>query len=200
MKLCIDEKVCKKLGLPYTHLLLLLFFKTGADIEEVYEEMLDREMIVEEEGLLGKEVLLTPRWSDVLSDVLLTSDKAVPDNDRLEKLARKLMAIFPQGKKPGTNTFWKGNCKDNTLRLKKFFKLYGNKYTDAEIIDAAERYIQSFNGNYDYMRVLKYFIWKDVKKVNEDGVGYIEETSDLASFIENKGQADENNEWTSTLR
>ena len=51
------------------------------------------------------------------------------------------------------------------------------------------------------MRILKYFIWKDEKKLNQNGELYIEETSDLASYIENEGQEDSiENDWTSTLR
>ena len=50
------------------------------------------------------------------------------------------------------------------------------------------------------MRILKYFIWKDEKKVNEEGKNYIEEVSDLASWIENEGQSDYNSEWTAELK
>lgn len=50
------------------------------------------------------------------------------------------------------------------------------------------------------MRVLKYFIWKDEKKVNEDGVGYIEEHSDLATFLENKDDESFERDWTTSLR
>ena len=50
------------------------------------------------------------------------------------------------------------------------------------------------------MRALKYFIWKDEKKVGQDGKKYIEEVSDLASYIENANQEDGlSNTWTSTL-
>ena len=60
---------------------------------------------------------------------------------------------------------------------------------------------KKFNGDYTYMRILKYFIWKDEKKLNQNGELYIEETSDLASYIENEGQEDSiENDWTSTLR
>ena len=50
------------------------------------------------------------------------------------------------------------------------------------------------------MRILKYFIWKDEVKVNAEGKRYIEETSDLASWIENEGQEEElTNNWTTLL-
>ena len=51
------------------------------------------------------------------------------------------------------------------------------------------------------MRILKYFIWKDEVKINSDGEKYVDEVSDLASWIENEGQEENlNTEWTSTLR
>lgn len=50
------------------------------------------------------------------------------------------------------------------------------------------------------MRALKYFIWKDEKKMGSDGIKYIEEVSDLASYIENAGQEDDlKRDWTSTI-
>ena len=110
------------------------------------------------------------------------------------------MEVFPAGKKEGTSQYWKGNLRDNTLRLAKFFKLYGDKYTDEQLIEAAKNYVSSHNGKYQYMRVLKYFIWKDTRKVNSEGEGYIEEVSDLAAFIENaKDEKDLKDDWVSNM-
>ena len=50
------------------------------------------------------------------------------------------------------------------------------------------------------MRVLKYFIWKDEKKLHEDGETKIIEVSELANYIENADQTDDlKEEWTSIL-
>ena len=108
------------------------------------------------------------------------------------------MKIFPEGRKEGSSQYWRGNRKDITLRLKKFFKLYGNKWKDREILDAARRYIESFNGNYSYMRVLKYFIWKDERKMDENGDMYIDPKSDLATLLENEDTV-LSGDWTSEL-
>ena len=83
--------------------------------------------------------------------------------------------------------------------MKKFFKLYGS-YTDEQILEAARKYVASFNGNYSYMRVLKYFIWKDEVKIDGEGNRYVDEVSDLANWIENSGQANSlTSDWTSNL-
>lgn len=185
MKITIDEDACKKVKLSLPEVLMITLVKTGVNIETLLEQMKEKQILVEEHTLLGTNLLVTQRWSDLSDKALLSADKSVPDNKRLENLAKSLMEVFPAGKKEGTSQYWKGNLRDNTLRLAKFFKLYGDKYTDEQMIEAAKNYVSSHNGKYQYMRLLKYFIWKDARKVNSEGEGYIEEVSDLAAFIEN---------------
>ena len=200
MKITIDENACKKMNLSLSEVLMITLIKTGVNIETLLKQMKEKQILVEEHTLLGTNLLVTQRWSDLSDKALLSADKSVPDNKRLENLAKALMEVFPAGKKEGTSQYWKGNLRDNTLRLAKFFKLYGDKYTDEQLIEAAKNYVSSHNGKYQYMRVLKYFIWKDTRKVNSEGEGYIEEVSDLAAFIENaKDEKDLKDDWVSNM-
>ena len=200
MKITIDEDACKKVKLSLPEVLMITLVKTGVNIETLLKQMKEKQILVEEHTLLGTNLLVTQRWSDLSDKALLSADKSVPDNKRLENLAKSLMEVFPAGKKEGTSQYWKGNLRDNTLRLAKFFKLYGDKYTDERMIEAAKNYVSSHNGKYQYMRVLKYFIWKDRRKVNSEGEGYIEEVSDLAAFIENaKDEKNLKDDWMSTM-
>ena len=200
MKITIDEDACKKVKLSLPEVLMITLVKTGVSIEALLKQMKEKQILVEEHTLLGTNLLVTQRWSDLSDKALLSADKSVPDNKRLENLAKSLMEVFPAGKKEGTSQYWKGNLRDNTLRLAKFFKLYGDKYTDEQMIEAAKNYVSSHNGKYQYMRVLKYFIWKDTRKVNSEGEGYIEEVSDLAAFIENaKDEKNLKDDWMSTM-
>ena len=200
MKITIDEDACKKVKLSLPEVLMITLVKTGVNIETLLKQMKEKQILVEEHTLLGTNLLVTQRWSDLSDKALLSADKSVPDNKRLENLAKSLMEVFPAGKKEGTSQYWKGNLRDNTLRLAKFFKLYGDKYTDEQMIEAAKNYVSSHNGKYQYMRVLKYFIWKDTRKVNSEGEGYIEEVSDLAAFIENaKDEENLKDDWMSTM-
>lgn len=200
MKITIDEDACKKVKLSLPEVLMITLVKTGVNIETLLKQMKEKQILVEEHTLLGTNLLVTQRWSDLSDKALLSADKSVPDNKRLENLAKSLMEVFPAGKKEGTSQYWKGNLRDNILRLAKFFKLYGDKYTDEQMIEAAKNYVSSHNGKYQYMRVLKYFIWKDTKKVNSEGEGYIEEVSDLAAFIENaKDEKNLKDDWMSTM-
>lgn len=200
MKITIDEDTCKKVHLSVPEVLMILLVKTGVDIKELVKTMKDKQMLVEESSLLGSSLLVTQRWNDLCEGALLSADDEIPKGDRLDKLAKTLMEIFPEGKKAGTSQYWRGNIRDVTLKLQKFFKLYGSKYTDEQLISATQRYVSSHNGNYQFMRVLKYFICKNEKKVDSEGVGYIEEVSDLAAYIENgEHEQIERNDWEVTL-
>lgn len=197
MTISINDKVCTDNGITMPQLLALLLVKTGENIPKLLQDLESKEMIVRETSLLEDNYIITQRWDNVCCNIILSSDKDVPNDTHIEELAKELMELFPKGKKPGTNTYWRGNLKDTKLRLKKFYKLYGNKYTDNQILDATKKYIGD-HVDLSYMRVLKYFIWKDIKKVDSEGIGYIEETSDLASYIENEGQTEDN--WLNEVK
>ena len=141
---------------------------------------------------------LTNKGTEVIDSVIVDSDKKQEPNDKLIQLATRLKEIFPKGKKDGTNYYWADGVALIIRRLKLFFKKYGDTYTDEQIIRAAEKYVRGFNGNYQYMRLLKYFIWKNDAKRTEEGLS-VEQVSDLATFIENADQEDLRNDWTSTL-
>lgn len=196
MNITINDDVCAKYGLSLPELLVILALKYDK-IENTIASLESKEAIVSD---VFNGYLVTQRWDDVASSILLDSDTDRQSPDRIANLATKLMEIFPKEKKSGTNHYFRGNTKDITLKLKKFFKLYGNKYSDEQVLNAAQAYVSSFNGNYTYMRILKYFIWKDEKKMNEDGERYIEETSDLASWIENAGSENSNQNWEVELK
>lgn len=200
MKITIDETSCKKVNLSLAETLMILIVKTGANLEELLKTMKEKQMLVEENTLLGRTLLVTQRWDDLCDSALLSADENVPKKDRLEKLAKSLMECYPEGRKEGTSQYWRGNIRDVVLKLQKFFKLYGNKYTDEQLISATQRYVSSYNGKYQYMRVLKYFICKNERKIDSEGVGYIEEVSDLAAYIENEGhEQDLKDDWMSTM-
>ena len=192
MKYVIDDAVAEKMGLSLPQILALMLIKTGSDVKWVLSELLDKEAIIAI-GTPPTRYMVTQRWSDLCDNILLTSDKAVPKEDELEPIAEKLMQIFPKGRKPGTPYYWKCNKREVTLKLKSFFKLYGSKYTEEQIVNAAREYVDSFHGDYTLMRLLKYFIWKKL----DNG----EEVSELATCINNAGQEDEgDSSWVTELR
>lgn len=197
MTISIDEKVCKENNLQPEEVLALLIVKMNVDVSELFVSLEERNMIVKD---VFNKYIVKRKYDDIVSEILLDSDKNKQPLERLEKLALKLAKIFPSEKKAGTCHYFRGNKRENTLRLKKFFKIYG-KYTDEQILDAAKRYVESFNGNYTYMRILKYFIWKDEVKIDSEGERYVESVSDLANWIENVGQTNStDSNWTANLK
>ena len=125
----------------------------------------------------------------------IVSDKAL--KTRFEALAPKLMEIFPLGNKPGTSLKWRGNIASIAERLLKVYSL--TEFTDEEAIAATKSYVDSFNGDYTAMRVLMYFICKNVIKGGE-----IEKTRDFLSYIEdirsNPQQSTLRKDWDIELR
>lgn len=192
MTYTINEEIAKKEGLELAELFAILLVKTGANIPKLFEDMLKKEILVKD---LFNDFMVTQRWDDVCSTILLKAEDNIPTDEELNNLAKKMMEFFPTGKRAGTtSTYWRGNIKDVRLKLQKFFKLYGNHWSNDEILKATEKYVKSFNGDYKYMRVLKHFIWKDERKINSEGNGYVEEVSDLATLLENDSNINMGNE------
>ena len=182
MKYIIDDELTQKLGLTIPQIFTLLAIKTSSpDLRWTICELIEMKAVINKNG----KDFVTNEWSDVCDKILKTSEKYIPTDKELEPIALELISIFPQGKKPGTPYYWKSNKRDVISKLKSFFKLYGNTYSEEQIINAARRYVASYNGDYRFMRLLKYFIWK-----KEDGI----ESSDLATFIDNEDQDDQDGE------
>lgn len=195
MKYIIDEKVCEKHNLTLTEVLCLLFLKScdGKPLE-VVSKLINEEKLVKSELFdpdNATNLYLTQRWDDEVSSIILESDNSVPDKDRIENLVNKMRELFPKGMKIG-NSAWRGNIRELKLRMQKFFKMYGD-YSDEAILKATKAYVDSFNGNYTYMRILKYFILKSEIKQHQNEIGEIvsqvEDVSELANILENPEEA-----------
>ena len=91
--------------------------------------------------------------------------------------------------------YWTDGISLIIKRLKIFFKKYGI-YSNEIIIDATKRYVDSFNGDYRFMKLLKYFIFKEKKGEGGD----VESSSDLLNFIENNEGEELSNDWSTELR
>lgn len=196
MNYTINEDIASKHHLTINDVLLMMLIKNKCDIENNIESLLHRDIITK--SALFNDIKLTQHWNEELQKVLLDSDKVIPKTNDLTYLVTTLRNIYPKGIKSGSAA-WRGNVREITLRLQKFFKIYGSTYTEEDIIEATKKYVESFNGNYTYMRILKYFILKDEVKINEDGVRYVEQISELANFLENDTSSVDTN-WDIELR
>lgn len=196
MKITINEEVCKKHNLSVEETIGLLFVRLTQNAHKEIDKLINDEKVVND--LLTDEILITQRWNDEVDSIILESDESIPNEEELRELASKMREMFPKGFKIGSAA-WRGNVRELTIRLQKFYKLYGN-YKPEQILDATKRYVQSFNGDYTKMRILKYFILKHDPQMGEDGIRHVEDISDLANFLENDCVDDKPDDWMIELR
>ena len=203
MKIIIDIDKCKELGitLDEAFYLLALYSKNPIRLETFQQ--------ITSHGLMEYQMLrngfpalcsISEKGIEVAESLLLDSEfneKSIDSNgkseDRFNILADKLRALFPKGRKEGTNLQWRDSTAIISKRLKIIVKKYGITFTDEEAIDATKRYIESFNGDYRFMQVLMYFIFK-----NEIVNGVREERSQFMSYLQNKEDVI-NNDWSHEL-
>lgn len=195
----INESVCDKYGTSKEEILALGAIQYSRD--EDYDSLIKNGYITKANSslfTLNKKFSITPKGAALLNSVVLDSDKDIVNNTNfIKNIAEGLKEIFPKGKKDGTNYYWAEGVALIERRLKLFFKKYGKDYTEDQILQAAKKYVESFNGNYQYMKLLKYFIFKEKVGVN----GEVEGDSELLNYIENAGQEENlRNDWTSELR
>lgn len=199
MKLCISDKISKLNGVSVDELFLMLLLNLNIDLEKSSKELVNKGFATKffkTDEDYNWELSLTDSGLEKLSIILADSEMKEEPKDELADLASKLKEIFPKGKKDGTNYYW---AEGNSLiirRLKLFFKKYGNNYSHEQIIKAAENYVKSFNGDYRFMKLLKYFIFKEKIGVGGD----VEGESELVNYIENEGQEDLKDDWCTNLR
>lgn len=198
MKYQLDEKQLEKFGLSLSRALLIMLIASLDENEELFEfiNKCNDKGVIKIDPISNK-VWNMPIWKEKLDRILLDSDDEVPKNESLNVLVQRVMAVYFKGKKPGTPYYFPCNEKDNKLRFQKFFKLYGKKYTEDEIVDATKRYVRSHTP--ETARLLKYFIWKDEKKLDAEGKYYVDEHSDLADYLSNTADDDFDTDWTSNI-
>lgn len=194
MKYTIDIDVLKNNNLSLAEFGAILFYSdtnNSNSFDKTAEDLWSK-------GYLTKEFngyKIEPHHVENLHIILAEGTNPKSVNERAENLADKLRDLYPNGKIYNTNYYYRGNKNDIINKLKTFFNKYGTKYTDEQIINATKKYIESFNGNYAYLKLLKYFIWKDERAKGESI------QSLLADFLENESSDNLNsNDWTSTLK
>ena len=189
MKITIDEKVCTKHKMTPVEVLFALAIRASESPQGELLNMENREILVKDSGVYR----VTQHWSDVLDEILCDSSGSIKKTDEeLLELAKKMREVYPEGKMRDrfgaiTPYYYRCNNSEVSKALKRFFTEKGN-YTDEEIIDATRRYVADFQGQYwqKGMRLLKYFIIKNPIKQGEDGRGYVEQVSDLETYLNNK--------------
>lgn len=197
--LFLNLKESEKLKIPIDVALYIasIFLKKSIS-NNTFQEACSRGLIEYDGFTLQREpinIRLTPSGNEIFEDIFSSNVNISNSEDqRIIDLAKKMQEVFPTGKKPGTNLMWRDSQSIIAKKLRGLIKKYKVTFTDEEALDAAKKYIESFNGDYHYMQVLKYFISKKDIITGE-------ENSQFLSYLENAGQEDVSDEnWTSTLK
>lgn len=178
MKITLDEKTCLKNKLTLQEALIAAAVSMG-NYKSVFDNMINRHIL----GIMGQSV--DSKWKDTIKNLIDAEDA------RFEALAVKVQECFPKQKMMYANGtaspfYFRCNKTEIKNKLKKFLTVYG-EVSDEDIIDATKRYVASYAPKgYRGMRLAKYFIIKDDKKLSADDEVHVEQLSDLATFLENK--------------
>lgn len=197
MKYIIDTEILEREGIELDEALYLLsvYKKKPINFNTVQKAKVENKILKFENP--RDPVKITPKGQSFIESILAKS-KIHVSSDNLERyrdLADKMREVYPKGLKPGTNYQWRDSTAIIADRLMKLVAKYNIEFTDEEAVAATKRYIASFNGNYRYMQILKYFISK--QKPVEGAPA--EQNSQFLSFLQNKEGTTENQDWTANL-
>ena len=178
MTLTVADKILDKYNLSTEEFLILYICSKEYDIKELID-------IIVAKGYADKNLynpntaIVSNNVKEIISSVIIDSDKAVIDKEEdYLKVAKKMQEIFPKGRKEGTTYAWRDCTAVIAKKLKTLVVKFNFKFTEEEALNATRKYVESFNGNYKFMQLLKYFILK-----NDTTTGDIK--SEFMSLIEN---------------
>ena len=196
MKLTIDQTILDKNSLTLEEFLVLYLGAKDVDIESVSQSLIAKGLADKDLFSNGR-IVVSDKVKDLVSTISIDSDKNVIDKDsEFTELATELREIYPAGRKDGTTYMWRGTTAEVAKKLKTLVVKYGFTINREDVLKATKEYVNSFNGNYRYMQLLKYFILKSVK----DADGNVDIKSELMSLIENSDQIDaQRDDWVSNM-
>lgn len=191
-KVSINKDVLEKNNLSMDEFLVLLLTYNKANIQEVKQSLVEKGLA--DFSVFDDELVISSATKDLITNITIDSDVKVLSKDKeFRELADKLKELFPKGKKAGTTYMWRDSTAVIARKLKTLVVKYDYQFTEEQAIKATKAYVESFNGDYTYMQLLKYFILKSLP----DG----EIKSDFMSYIENEGQEDElSDNWLNEMR
>ena len=197
MKYIIDTEILERegIGLDEALYLLSVYKKKPINFNTVQKAKVENKILKFENP--RDPVKITPKGQSFIESILAKSKIHVSSGnlERYRALADKMREVYPKGLKPGTNYQWRDSTAIIADRLMKLVAKYNIEFNDEEAVAATKRYIASFNGNYRYMQILKYFISK--QKPVEGAPA--EQNSQFLSFLQNEESTTENQDWTANL-
>lgn len=191
MNITVNEKILKKYNLTLEEFLVLYLCSKEIDIESTIHHLIDMG-IVNRDLYNNVSAVVSNNTKELIASIIIDSDKTIIDKDEeFDNLASKMRELYPKGKKPGTTYYWQDSIPIISKKLKTLVAKFKVNLVEEEVLEATQRYINSFNGDYKYMQLLRYFILKTNKDSGET-------RSELLSYLENTDEDDER-DWTTSL-
>lgn len=185
MKYVFNENEFKSIyNIDMFEFFVLMLIKNEKNIDTILYDLKTKYLLYDNNTLTdkGKSIVQKVNVDNYLNSKI--------EKDNIKDLASELQKLFPAGKKPGTNYYWRGFKQEIIKKLETISNKFDFEFTKEQAINATKRYVDSFNGDYRYMQLLKYFILKN--KITENGT---EIKSSFMEYIENEN----NNEDDSML-
>lgn len=191
MNVTINSSVLQKYNLSIKEFLVLYLCFLETDIEKTINSLVEKK-IADKNLYNNIDLILSDNTKELIATILVESDKAVVNNqEKFNQLAEKMRELYPAGKKPGTTYYWKDSVPIIARKLETLVSKFNVNFTEEEVLNATKRYIDSFNGDYRYMQLLKYFILKTDRTTGEV-------RSELLAFLANEDDED-SADWTTNL-
>lgn len=194
MNISVSEEVLKKYGLSLNEFLLLYLCSRETDINNVANSLVEKRLAdksLKEEFV----VVVSDNIKELIATILVDSAKVVLNkNSDFMELADKMREIFPAGRKPDTTYYWRDSTQLIARKLSTLVTKFDISFTEEEALTATRRYVESFNGDYRFMQLLKYFILKTDKNTGEI-------KSEFMSLLQNPEEQETlNNNWLNEIR
>lgn len=182
MTLTINTDILKKHNISLEEFLVLYLGSSQTNVEKCISSLVEK-------NLGGKStrpdilIAVSDNVKNLLATIIVDSDKKVINKEaEFLQLANKMRDLYPSGKKPGTTYMWRDSAAIIAHKLKTVVTKFNFHFTERQALEATKKYIASFNGNYQYMHLLKYFILK------KDIGGELK--SEFMSLIDNEDNQD----------
>ena len=165
MKITINTEVLKRQHLTMGDFLVMLIGYYGINYKETLDKLI-RDGTLEKNVFNPYDMVLSNNTKNLVAGILLESDdKANSLGIDFDALAEKLQGIYPDGIKPGTSYYWRGDTTTIAMKLRALVAKHGFTFTEEEAVKATKEYVDTFKDkDLKQMSLLATFILKTKKQ------------------------------------
>lgn len=178
MKITINCDLANDAGITLEELSVLFYYLmngTGILNDVICNTLWEKNFLIKvEDGY----IINNNKLSEIGSWIDTNYTAVIGKDEEFNNLASKMREIFPDGRKAGTAYYWRDSVPIIAKKLKTVVDRFNVQFTEEQALAATRRYVESFNGDYRFMQLLKYFILKTDKATGDI-------RSDFLSLLQN---------------